>query len=228
MTSLALPRRLAAGFALMAVVAVGCSSDDGEADVATETPAEVTDDTAAPDDAMAEEPAEPADDTAEAPADESEADSEEPGGGTGPDGVYQVGDVFSDGDVLFTYEGLVQVSYDQLGSYSDGECYFAIGTVTAVTEFAGAFRPSFDPIFDGVPDREQNNQFFDCSFEPVQTLGYVQGTVTDLTVGDSVMIWLDAIYVSPERAGTLDGFRLYGMDDMTFSAEVTQNLVTTE
>ncbi len=47
---------------------------------------------------------------------------------------------------------------------------------------------------------------------------------TNVEPGDTAMVWLDAIYVAPERAGTLDGFRIFDSDDLTFAADVTQDL----
>lgn len=159
----------------------------------------------------------------------------ESGGGqysaSGPDGRYVVGDTYSDTEMLFTYEGLAAVPFDDQGEYAEGECYLVLGSVEVLPDVPRladggtiAFRPSFDPIFDGTPDEEQSNEFFNCDVDPAQELGHTQSGTTELAAGETAAVWLDAIYVSPDRVDTLDGFRLYGMDDATFAAEVTQDL----
>lgn len=150
---------------------------------------------------------------------------------SGPGGRYAAGDTYSDGEVLFTYEGLATVPLNSSGDYDEGACYFVLGTVEVLPggPMAGdggviVFRPSLDPIFDGTADEEQSNEYFNCDVDPVTELGYVQGSVTELGVGETAKVWVDAIYESPERAGTLEAFRLFGMDDIAFTTEVTQDL----
>lgn len=150
---------------------------------------------------------------------------------SGDDGRYVVGDTYTDTEMLFTYEGLAAVPFDSQGEYSEGECYMVLGTVETLPDVPRLsegdtipFRPSFDPILDGTPDTEQSNEFFNCDVDPVQELGYTQSGTTELAAGESATVWLDAIYVAPDQVDTLEGFRLYGMDDSTFAAEVTQDL----
>ncbi len=40
-----------------------------------------------------------------------------------------------------------------------------------------AARPSVDPIFAGVADDEQDNEFFNCDVAPVTAIGYTQAVV---------------------------------------------------
>ncbi len=167
----------------------------------------------------------PAEPTSETVVDEA------PPGGSGPDGTYVVGDTFVDVDFDFTYEGLVQVPLDTLGKYTEGECYFAIGTAeyredspSASISSTDSFRASFAPIIAGTVDKDQDDEFFNCDASVVGAAGYEQSTTADVPLGESLPVWLDAIYLSPDRVGQLDGFQLYGSEDLVFSAEVTQDL----
>lgn len=150
---------------------------------------------------------------------------------SGPDGRYEVGDTYSDGEIVFTYEGLAAVPLDPLGAYTDGSCFIVLGTVEVPPDSPRAadgmgteFRASFSPIFDGTVDEEQDDEFFNCDVAPVQDLGYTQSTTTAVAPNESATVWLDAIWESPERAGTMEAFRLYGSDDSVFTTEVTVDL----
>ena len=134
-----------------------------------------------------------------------------------------MGDQYSDGEFVFTFEGLAAVPLDPVGDYTEGECYFVLGSAEALSRFE-IYRPSVDPIFAGVADNDQDNEFFNCDVDPVTAIGYTQAVDTSIETGDTAMVWLDAIYVTPERAGTLDGFRIFDSDDLTFAADVTQDL----
>lgn len=162
--------------------------------------------------------------------DDSTDDPNEATGGSGPDGTYVVGDTYSDGDFEFTYEGMVKVPLDSQGEYSEGECFFAVGSVTflagpmsEVTD-SDAFSPAFAPIIGGALDTEQNDEFFNCDSGAVGDLGYEQSATTDIAVGDTAGVWLDAIYLSPDQTGQLDGFQLYGDETLAFSPEVTEDV----
>jgi hypothetical protein len=214
--------RIVAGSAVIAFVLAGCGSDETDAEpAAADAPVEATDDAPPADDTAENAPAEPAEEAAP-PA---EPEAEVPAGGSAPDGRFQVGDQYNDGEFIFTYEGLATVPLDPLGNYTDGECYFVLGSIEALpAEFSRDFSPAVDPIFAGVADQEQNDEFFNCDVGPVTAIGYTQSPVTTVAPGDTATVWLDAIYVSPERAGTLDGFRLFGADELSFVADVTQDL----
>ena len=208
------PRGLATSVSALALLlAAGCSSDD--TDAGTDPP-----DTTPQPSAAGGEPS-PVDTGAPA----------EPTGGSGPDGTYVVGDTYSDVDFEFTYEGLVEVPLDSQGAYRDGTCYFAVGSAvfkedspTAEFSTSGVFRPSFDPIIAGALDSEQNDEFFNCDASVVGDAGYTQTSTTNVPVGESSSVWLDAIYLSPDQDGQLEGFQLYGDEALRFSAEVTEDL----
>lgn len=206
--------RLAVGSVAVTTLLVGCGSDEPDAT------AETSEDAAPADDTAEGAPAEDA-----APAEEPEA--EVPVGGSGPDGRFQAGDQYNDGEFIFTYQGLAAVPLDPLGNYTDGECYFVLGSVEALpADFSRTFGAAVDPIFAGVVDQEQNDEFFNCAVGPVTALGYTQSPVTTVASGETATVWLDAIYVSPARAGTLEGFRLFGSDELNFVADVTQDLTS--
>lgn len=162
------------------------------------------------------------------PSDPAESEGEP--GGSGPDGLYLVGDVYNDGDFEFTYGGLAQTGFDTEGAYTDGECYFVMGTVERI-EGPGAaiagpdtFSPASSPIFAGVLDEDQNDEFFNCDFGAMTDAGFSQSVRTGLEVGDSADIWLDAVYVDPTRVGQLESVQLYGVNGPLFDAQVTQEL----
>ncbi len=213
-------RLSAALFASMALI-TACSSSDSSAtndSGAAETTIAVIDESGATS----------ADDVAiEEPVDDQ---STEAIGGSGPDGTFLVGDTYFDLEFTFLYEGLVKVPLDTLGKYSEGECFYAVGSVTflegpqsAATD-RDAFRPSFDPIIGGAVDSEQNDEFFNCDAGAIGDLGYTQTSTTYVEVGSTVGVWLDAIYLAPDQTGTLDGFQIYGDESLVFSAEVTQDI----
>lgn len=212
------PRALAVSFSAIAMlVAAGCSSSDSGADAdavdtTTQEPTGAGDESTPTDTGAPVEPAEPA-------------------GGSGPDGTYEVGDTYSDLDFDFTYEGLVTVPLDSQGEYTEGTCYFAIGSArfkedspTAEFSTSDAFSPSFDPIIAGSLDAAQNDEFFNCDASVVGAAGYTQTSTTNVPVGESAPVWLDAIYLSPDQDGQLEGFQLYGDETLRFSAEVTEDL----
>ncbi len=87
-----------------------------------------------------------------------------------------------------------------------------------------SFRAAFAPIIGGEVDSEQDDEFFNCDASAVGALGYTQSTTTDVAVGESAPVWLDAIYLAPDRVGQLDGFQLYGDESLVFSAEVTDDV----
>ena len=167
----------------------------------------------------------------EAPAPEETPPAETAGEDDGvPDGPYRVGDTYTDGDFEFVYEGLVKVPFDSQGAYTEGECYFAVGSVTFIegpssqTVDSDSFSPAFNPIIGGVVDTEQNDEFFNCDAQAVGSLGYSQTSTTDVALGETAKVWLDAIYVAPDRSGQLEGFQLYRVDDLIFEAEVTTDV----
>lgn len=212
------------GAALLFVsLAAACGSSDDSAS----TPASEDSPTDTP---TADDTASTADDSAEAPADDATESDDETLTGSGPDGIYLVGDTFTDGDFLFVYEGLVKVPLDPLGAYSDGECFFAIGSATFIegpssqlSDF-DSFTPAFNPIIAGTLDTEQNDEFFNCDAQAIGALGYSQTGTTDITLGETAPVWLDAIYLAPEQSGQLEGFELYGSADLVFEAEVTSDV----
>jgi hypothetical protein len=229
--------RLCAVLGLSIALVTSCSSSDSETDDSTTT--DITD--PAVDDSATIETTDPAvgesvppsidDSPAEAPSDDQADDqADQPATGSGPDGVFLVGDTYSDGDFDFTYEGLVKVPLDSLGEYSEGECFYAIGTVTflegpvsQVTD-RDSFRASFAPIIGGAVDTEQDDEFFNCDAGAMGDLGYTQSVTTDVAIGDTVGVWLDAIYLAPDQIGQLDGFQLYGDETLVFAAEVTEDV----
>ncbi len=193
------------------LVLAGCSSSEAEPTVAD-----------SPDvgDVPAELPATPSG------LDETEGDT----GGSGPGGLYMAGDVFDDGEFEFTYGGLIKTSLNPEGEHADGECYFMVGTAKRTKSTAGAdletdtFPPSVTPIFAGTADKEQNNEFFNCDYQAMTDAGFLQTHDAELAIDQSADIWLDAIYVTPARAGQLESVALFGSEDLLFDAEVTQDL----
>lgn len=151
-------------------------------------------------------------------------------GASGPDGTFLVGDVYNDGDFEFTYGGLVQTGLDSQGDYTDGECYFMVGTVEriegpgAAIDGPDSFTPAITPIFGGVGDEEQHDEFFNCDFRAMADEGFVQTFDAALEVGDSTDIWLDAVYVDPTRVGQLESIQLFGSSGPLFDVQVTQDL----